>query len=208
MVNILHSGENLDKLNIIIEAAQKRFGLYGLQKTSMREIASDLNMSKGSLYYYFPDKEYLYKAVVEKEQNEFIRMVKEKIQSVNDPSEMLEEYVKIKLDYFRTLLNLSRFSYDEFKGIKPFMSSNWQQFRKNETEIIKEILNSGVTKGKFFIANIDETTDLFLDIIKGLRDSIISKKGLFYLELEEYETLVKKVETFAKIFLKGLTQPH
>ena len=60
-----------NKTDLIIEAAQKRFGLYGVEKTSMREIANDLKLSKASLYYYFPDKESLYKAVVEKEQKEF-----------------------------------------------------------------------------------------------------------------------------------------
>ena len=65
MVQIVHSGDNSDKISNILSAAQKRFGLYGLEKTTMKEIASDLGVSKASLYYYFPDKESLLKAVVE-----------------------------------------------------------------------------------------------------------------------------------------------
>jgi AcrR family transcriptional regulator len=60
------------RIQKIIEASQRRFGIYGIEKTSMREIAGDLKLSKASLYYYFPDKESLYRAVVEKEQDEFI----------------------------------------------------------------------------------------------------------------------------------------
>ena len=71
MVATIHNGENEDKRNNILEIAQKRFGMYGLAKTTMQEIANDLGMSKGSLYYYFPDKERLYAAVLEKEQNVF-----------------------------------------------------------------------------------------------------------------------------------------
>ena len=67
------------KEQLILDAAQKRFGLYGIEKTSMREIADDLNLSKASLYYYFPDKESLYRAVVEKEQSEFLDRIAERM---------------------------------------------------------------------------------------------------------------------------------
>src|SRR5688572_30342757 len=47
----------------IIEAAIKRFAHFGVAKTTMTEIATDLSLSKASLYYYFPDKLNLYAAV-------------------------------------------------------------------------------------------------------------------------------------------------
>ncbi len=50
---------------MILEAALKRFKRFGLSKTTMEEIARDLDISKGSLYYYFTDKESIYVAVVE-----------------------------------------------------------------------------------------------------------------------------------------------
>lgn len=40
----------------ILEAAGKRFKHYGYGKTSMAEIAADLQMSPGNLYRYFPGK--------------------------------------------------------------------------------------------------------------------------------------------------------
>ena len=51
----------------------------------MREIADDLKLSKASLYYYFPDKESLYSAVVEKEQDEFIAKISECITREEEP---------------------------------------------------------------------------------------------------------------------------
>jgi AcrR family transcriptional regulator len=204
MVHILHSGENIEKLSTIIETAQKRFGLYGLQKTTMREIASDLKMSKGSLYYYFPDKENLYKAVVEKEHEEFALTLMEKTKDIQNPQVKLEEYTEIRMDYFRKLMNLSRFSLEEFRGIKSIMGDAWLIFRKRETAIIVGILEEGKRKGIFNIQNIEETAALFLDLLKGLRDTIITKKEFFYLEQEEYNMLVQKSKAFTEIFIKGL----
>lgn len=89
--------EKPEKITEIVNAAQVRFGQFGIEKTTMREIASDLNMSKGSLYYYFPDKEHLYKAVVEKEQNEFLSILKEKMSQIDDPVSLLLEYVETRI---------------------------------------------------------------------------------------------------------------
>src|ERR1035437_3611178 len=112
MVYITHSGENIDKINDIVSIAQKRFGLYGLEKTTMKEIASDLGISKAALYYYFPDKEHLFEAVVEVEQEAFFQLAEMIMQTTNDPSVMLQEFVKIRLEHFKKFFNLSRLSYE------------------------------------------------------------------------------------------------
>ncbi|MDP4188936.1 MAG: TetR/AcrR family transcriptional regulator [Bacteroidota bacterium] len=204
METIKHHGENPDKLNTILVAAQKRFGLYGLTKTTMREIASDLNMSKGSLYYYFPDKEHLYKAVVEKEQNELIQEMQVKLGKMNEPDTMLREYVNIRLLFFRKLLNLSRFRFEDMMNLKPLMGNVWKSFREREAKFIAGIFSEGVEKNIYGIENPDEAAELFLDLLKGLRDMVVRRKEFFYLEQDEYNQLIKKTKTFTEIFIKGI----
>ena len=40
------------KVEAILNAAQRMFGQYGLTKTTMTEIATEVGMGKASLYYY------------------------------------------------------------------------------------------------------------------------------------------------------------
>lgn len=54
----------MDKRQSIIEAARARFRHYGLQKTTMQEIATDADVAVGTLYRYFKDKEELFVACV------------------------------------------------------------------------------------------------------------------------------------------------
>ena len=54
------------KRELIIEGAAKRFIHYGINKTTMNEIADDLSVTKPSLYYYFPDKSSLVHGVIDK----------------------------------------------------------------------------------------------------------------------------------------------
>jgi AcrR family transcriptional regulator len=198
------TSEKSDKVQMIIEASQRRFGLYGIEKTSMREIAGDLKLSKASLYYYFPDKESLYKAVVEKEQMEFIAKISERIFSFHEPEQLLLEYANARLSYFRTLLNLSRLRLEAYSDLKPGFRESIQLFKEKEKEIIKKIFEKGISSGIFFISDTDQTATLYLDLLKGLRTTLINEKRTLFIEQEEYNLLLEKTIVFTNVFIKSL----
>lgn len=200
----METAEKSDKTELIIETAQRRFGIYGVEKTSMREIANDLNLSKASLYYYFPDKESLYKAVIEKEQHEFITDVSDKLLSIRHPEKILLEYVSIRLIYFRKLLNLSRMRYEAFSDLRPAFRTSLESFREKEEEIIIKILDKGVSSGIFAKMNSSKAASLFLDILKGLRMSVVTDKTTLIIENDEFEKLLEKTLDFTRIFIKGI----
>lgn len=196
--------DKTNKVQQIIDVAQKRFGVYGLEKTSMREIAEDLNLSKASLYYYFPDKESIYRAVFEKEQDEFIRKISEKILNIEEPEQLLREYAITRLSYFRTLLNLSRLRLETYSDIKPVFKESIILFKEKEKEIIVKIFEKGITNGVFNIEDTYLTASLFLDLLKGLRISVVNDKKTLFIEQEEFDRLLGKTIAFTDIFIKGL----
>jgi AcrR family transcriptional regulator len=198
------TSEKVDKVNLIIEASQKRFGLFGLEKTSMREIAADLKLSKASLYYYFPDKESLYKAVVEKEQLEFLSSISERMSTIHEAEQLLLEYANSRLSYFRSLLNLSRLRLEAFSDLKPVFRETIQLFREKEKEIIIRIFERGIEDGVFYITDTDQTASLYLDLLKGLRVTIVNDKKTLFIDQEEYDLILNKTISFTKIFIKGL----
>jgi AcrR family transcriptional regulator len=204
MVSTIHCGDNEAKLNGILDAAQKRFGLYGLAKTTMQEIATDLGASKGSLYYYFPDKEHLYAAVVEKEQNVFLQIVNEKVIKHESPCEMLREYLSIRQHLFRSYLNLSRFRLAEYGEIKPLMDNLSSSFSKKERVIIKKIFEKGISLNLFYIDNPEKMAILYLTLLRGLFHMKVKSKDILYLDKEEFSSLVKDSNVFTDVFLRGL----
>jgi len=206
MVYITHSGENAEKINAIQKAAQIRFGLHGLEKTTMKEIASDLGMSKASMYYYFPDKEGLFKAVVEMESDEFFHEIERTQEQINDPALMLKEYIRLRLKYFKTLFNLSRLRVEEFRFMKPILTDTLNEFRRREEELVMSLIISGIEKGLFQVENPLEVAILFVEAVKGLRLQLIHKKELFYIEPEEFKSLEIKLNLFTDIFIRGLAR--
>jgi AcrR family transcriptional regulator len=204
MVQITHTGHNLEMLETILATARKRFGQFGMDKTTMQELADDIGMSKGSIYYYFPDKQQLYRAVIDREYEEFLALVNVKLKSLNDPAEMLRQYSSLRLQHIGSLSNLSRISNEEMQGLKSLMADKWKIYREKEKEVICAVLKMGISKGLFEKREPTEIANLFLDVLKSLRLSILKHKEFIYLEPEEFETLVRKQELLTEIFINGL----
>jgi AcrR family transcriptional regulator len=206
MVQISHSGTNEEKINEILIAAQKRFGLYGFAKTAMHEIAEDLGISKASLYYYYPDKESLFLAVFEKEKQEFINQLYHIIEKSDDAIKLLHAFVDLRMKNFRLLVNLGRASMSEIKGIKSKVRDSWKHFIEKEKDAIKQILDKGIEKGVFSIQDTDEMAAFFIDALRGL--SIISLKSgdIIQLNDEDINAGEKKIQLFTSVLIKGISK--
>jgi TetR/AcrR family transcriptional regulator len=196
--------EATGKIEVILQAAQHRLGLYGYAKTTMKEIADDISMSKAALYYYFPDKDGIFKAVIEKEQKEFTSRIENKIAVLENPEEMLKAYIEQRMRYFKEFMNLSKFRASEHEHVKPLLKELFVQFRSQEQKLLVKILKIGHQSGLFHFDNEEHFADLFLDVIKGLRFSLIQQKPYIELSPEELEVLEKSLLNFTNLFIKGL----
>jgi AcrR family transcriptional regulator len=195
---------NDQKAEYIISIAQKKFGLYGFEKTTMREVAEEIGKSKGLLYYYFPDKESLYKAVLEREQAEFIKNLRAEIEGLNDPADCLRKYVSIRLSYFRTLVNIGRLRIKAFIELKPVIAESMKAFSEEESRVVSGIFEKGRDMGIFIIENITETASLYLDLLRGLRIAVIKEKEIMTIDDSEYSVLSEKAMAFTEMFIKSL----
>lgn len=207
MVQLIHGGENHEKINEILKVAQRRFGVYGLEKTTMKEIANDLGISKASLYYYYPDKEHLFKAVVLEEQELYLKLVEQTIGENEDPVVLLMKFVKINLDFFKSFFNLSRLRLEEFRTMKPKLSDMLSAFRSKETDLTQKMLMKGKEQGIFYLDNTYDVAALFLESMRGLRSLVIHNKEFIYIDEDDYLMLEKKLNAFAGIFIRGLMYP-
>lgn len=62
-----------EKKNIhdrLLQAGEEAFGLYGVKKTSVEDLAKMAGISKGAFYLFFPSKEDLYFAVIRRYETE------------------------------------------------------------------------------------------------------------------------------------------
>jgi TetR/AcrR family transcriptional regulator len=106
-----------DKERRILNAARKRFAYYGFSKVTMDEIAADVGLAKPSLYYYYPAKEHLFRAVISQEQKTFLQEVTLTVKKKCPASHKLREYAALRVRLFRELVNLSALSVQSWKEV-------------------------------------------------------------------------------------------
>jgi len=204
MVAIIHDGENREKLGAILEAARKRIGTYGFEKTTMREIAADLQFSKAALYYYFPDKERLFTAVLKQEMEEFFAMVRKLTLRLKRADSMLNEYVQLRHDFFKTFMNLTRLRNSSLSQINPYFQDIRTHLRREETSFITGILKKGAETGQFSCKDAENTAVLFLEILHGLRMIVSQNKPLIELSREDFDAIAGRQKLFVQMFIKSL----
>jgi AcrR family transcriptional regulator len=197
-----------DKTDSILDAAQKRFGHYGLSKTTMQEIADDIGLSKAALYYYFKDKESIFKSVAEKEQLYFETEMQKVMNESLKAEFMLTGYVELRLDLLKKLMTLGKFSYGSFIEVKPILHSCFKGFKKKEIEIIAEIIKTGIDRKEFSLENINGSAEFFVDALRGLRQAAVfgfAVNETTLMTTKEYAKLRQQSRMFVDLFLKGIS---
>ncbi len=154
---------------LILAAARKRFAYYGFSKATMDEIAADVNLAKPSLYYYYPTKENLFRAVIAREQEQFLRDA-ESILRKNIPSaEKLREYAATRFRLFQEFVNLSAPGAQSWAEVKSISRDLLQSLEAEELRLVQRLLDAGEASGEFTIPDKNKTALLFLHVLQGLR---------------------------------------
>jgi AcrR family transcriptional regulator len=204
VVTIIHHQGNSEKLDFILQAAQKRLGRYGFEKTTMSEIAADVNMSKASLYYYFPDKESLLRAVLYKELEEYFSLIGNRMKELDDPEAMIREFIRMRHEFFTTFLNLAKFRFSNFYQIRPHFQELIAELHSKESELLKEIFSKGILEGRFVIEDLEGTGLIFLEIIHSLRLLVIRNRNIQDLTQEDFDQMYEKHRHFLDLFIRGI----
>ncbi len=79
--------------NRILEAAEKRFFQYGYRKATMDEVASDLGISKKTLYIHFKSKDAVAIAVIGALHKDIDKLLKQFSIEIPDPIERLGKMI-------------------------------------------------------------------------------------------------------------------
>jgi AcrR family transcriptional regulator len=194
------------KREAIIEGAIKRFIHYGIQKTTMNEIAEDLSVSKPSLYYYFPDKSSLIEGVIEKIFSDYFEAVNKDLYTDITLEERFAIFTDIRFKFFQKyyMLHLS--------GVTPDASLNsdslkatFMAMKKKNIEMYADILKRSVEKAEIAEVELEKTAELYLESMMGITSLCIihGNKELFPSK-KEMKIILEKQHSLSRIFVKGL----
>jgi AcrR family transcriptional regulator len=99
----LDSADEFDRRNQILEAANECFTQLGIERTSVQDVARTANVSRGTVYRYFEDRNVLIDAAIEFGAQRFYREVAtaiaEKTTLAEQVGAMAETNARILLDH-------------------------------------------------------------------------------------------------------------
>jgi TetR/AcrR family transcriptional regulator len=193
-----------DKERQILDAAQKRFAVYGLSKVTMDEIAADIGMGKASLYYYFPTKEDLFRSVIERKQNEFLLGLRETARLNLSATEKLKLYADQRLKYSSELANLNLFGLHSLMSAKPIFRELFEALAAEEEKFLCDVLRAGNQSGEFEIRSPDTTAAILLHLLQGLRLRALKIADMAGAPVSDSEELARDVKLMLELVLNGL----
>jgi len=206
MVNKSKSQEiKSDKTNRheqIVEAALRRFSHFGIAKTSLTEVADDLALSKQSLSYYFPDKQSLVNAVVEKLTIEYGNKLRKEMQAAVSIELALLKLTQVKASFFETYFMLAIHS-EHLEIASKVSCTNWRKFlTDDESGLLTILFERGMVTGELKVLDARKTSELFLETLYAFSRCIKDKGSVP--DQQAFRELLSKQQEVIKIFYQGL----
>lgn len=195
----------MSKKEQIIDAALERFCYYGFSKTSMNEIAEDLNITKANLYYYYPDKTSLIRDVIHQLSEEMIERKKPIVEKfdggvIGTFFAVLDLHADFMRKYYVLHINENL---EWIKGLE--LENLLVEMREKDIKWVFSILKKGVDNGEIVINNLENVSLIFLETMNGLALTRTVKDIISGIpDKSNVEEIVKLQKQAVELLVKGL----
>ncbi|NOY68783.1 MAG: TetR/AcrR family transcriptional regulator [Deltaproteobacteria bacterium] len=152
----------------IYRAALFVFAKYGYRKTTMEEIAAELDMTKGNLYRYAAGKKELYRKAVAHALGNWQARVGTAIENAGpDPRRRFSVMCEKAVEYLSSDDDLRRVLIHD-PDIFPLFADNdpYESINRNSVAMIREILEQGVDAGVFRTVDAGRVSEIIFLIYK------------------------------------------
>ncbi len=194
------------KRDAIIDGAIKRFIHFGINKTTMNEIAEDLSVSKPSLYYYFPDKSSLVFGVIDKIFSDYFELAEKELLNEVTLEARLSSFIEIKHRFFQKyyMLHLSGGSPDSSLNSAD-LKTHFMKMKGKDLKMHAAIFEEAMKMGHIAPTDTEKIAELYLESLAGITSLCImhGNKELFPSK-KELKTILDKQLSLSQIFIKGL----
>lgn len=156
-----------DLKELIVNQASQIFARYGFMKTTMNDIAAAVKKGKSTLYHYFPSKESVFQAILDKEYYLFQAEMAHAIAQEDTPQKKLYVYILTRMLTIQKLSNFYATIKDEYLENFHFIETIRKRHDDEEKKAIKDILALGLSQQTFAIDDLDTTALSIFVVMKG-----------------------------------------
>ena len=160
---------NRNKRDEILSEAARLFRRKGYSGTSMQDIASEVGILKGSIYYHFKSKDEIFREVLQKGISPVLKKAEFIYGNKSTPREILRQLIENHVNYIiNNDYSLVIFSQEKEK-ISDKQTRDYVLSRNRYEKIFKDVLAEGIKAGDFPQVDVSLTVLAIL----GMCNSII-----------------------------------
>lgn len=185
-----------EKLESILDTSKKLFARYGLQKTSVDEVARMARVAKATIYNYFGSKDQVYLEVLRQEMDEILEKTSYLVDQEFSPGDKLTTFVKARFKYMRKAINILNLDREGIEKLIPSAEIIRNELFEQEVNIIRSILQEGVEKGVFHLNDALFTARAIAHALRGFE--------LNWLVQESEEKIDNYLDELVDILFHGL----
>ncbi len=182
----------------LINAARAAVSRFGYRKTTLEDIATEAGVSRATLYYHFPNKEEVFRALISNEIERFQAVLIDSLDHDASPDQRLLGYVRARFKHLREVRSLYSVTQHFAREFLPMADEDLARFEEAEHGFIAALLQEGVTTGRFRAVDTEVLAGALLAAIHGLDERFI---------FEGREALEKGAECLLTTLFDGLVAP-
>jgi len=184
--------------------AMKCFARYGLDKTTLDDIAKEVGLNKASLYYYYKNKEDIFLEVAIREGQEFLKTLQEHVLEKKGTEARVMFYLVERINYYKNILNMNRVSAETLNRMLPRFFELLDAIMKQEVKFLSRIILEGVKAKELKQVNHERLASSLIIMNDALKHHAEHKAILKNQDDIDYSQITEDMKLLVALIFKGL----
>jgi AcrR family transcriptional regulator len=155
------------KRQVVLETAAKTFSRRGYERTTLADVAGELNVAKPTLYYYFKSKDEILFEIQNIAVMSFLELMRETSRDDRSNLDRLRHFVSA---YFRMIASDfgACLAHVPYHALKPETQAQLANPSRKIDQMLRGILKDGVASGEFDACDPKLTAALVFGLVNHL----------------------------------------
>lgn len=185
-------------------SAMQCFAKFGLDKTTLDDIAQAVGLNKASLYYYYKNKEDIFIEVALKEGEDFINSLQETTLLKKGTENRTAFYLESRFNYYKNVLNMNRVSVDTLNKILPRFFELYNALMKREKVFLTQLLEKAAKEENLMMTDPENTASVLINLTDALKHSV-EQQAILKGETEiDYTQSLQDIKFLVSLIFTGI----
>jgi len=186
------------------QAAMECFERYGLEKTTLDDIAKTVGLNKTSLYYYYKNKEDIFIEVAIREGQSFIDTLQKSTLRKKGVENQISFYLESRLNYYTNVLNMNRVSVESLDKILPRFFELYDAMMVQEKAFLTKLLTQAIAHEKLDLTDPENIASVLINFANALKHST-EQQAILKRQVEiDYAQSLRDTKFLVSLIFRGL----